>query len=307
MGQVTRIEIMRDNDMNPFVITLILCSTLMHATWNLLARHRKRELDFFKVMLMVTAIGGFVPAIYSEILTRSLPLTAWVYVAGSGFCCGMYYFFLGSAYKDSDFTVVYPVIRSLPVLLVSIGELFRNRYPTPIGWLGILLVTSGCFLTPLRSVRAFSIRPYLTKAMLWMLLGAIGIVGFTLLDKAASEIVKPGPATAARYGYIFFLTSYGVYVMFLKMFKTERPNLSSVGWKLPLLAAFMNFGGYWLVLWAYQMSQRASYVIAFRQFSIVVGVIFAFVIYREKSFVVRLVGIGLLVFGLLLIGLWGSL
>lgn len=293
--------------MNPFVIALILCSTLMHAAWNLLARSQKSKVDFINRMLIVTVLGGFVPAISSEVLTRSLPLTAWMYVAGSGFCCGMYYFFLASAYEASDFTAVYPVVRSLPVLLVSIGDLLRGRYLTSLGWLGIVLVTSGCFLTPLRSFREFGIRRYLNKTILWMLLAAIGTVGYTLFDKVASEIVKPGPATAARYGYVFFLISYGTYVLFLKTFKTGERSLNPLGWKLPVLAGFMNFGAYWLVLWAYQLSQHAGYITAFRQFSIIIGVILAFTIYKEQGLVIRLMGVLLLTLGLVLIGLWGSL
>ena len=118
----------------------------MHAGWNLVARHHRCEADFFNRMLAMTALFGFLPAVLSEVLTRSLPLMAWVYVAGSGFCCGIYFFFLARAYESSDFTVVYPVAHSLPVLFVSIGDLLRGRYLTPMGWLGIFLVVSGCFL-----------------------------------------------------------------------------------------------------------------------------------------------------------------
>jgi len=293
--------------MGSFVIVLVLCSTFMHAGWNLVARHHRCEADFFNRMLAMTALFGFLPAILSEALTRSIPLMAWVYVAGSGFCCGIYYFFLARAYESSDFTVVYPVARSLPVLFVSIGDLLRGRYLTPMGWLGIFLVVSGCFFAPLRSVKDFTVHRYLNRGILWMLLAAVGTVGYTLFDKVASEIVKQGPATAARYGYMFFLISYGVYTLLLKRFKRRESSPNSFGWKLPIFAGFMNFGAYWLVLWAYQLSQHAGYITAFRQFSIVIGVIFAFAIYKEQGLVVRLAGVFLLTLGLVFIGLQGSL
>ena len=97
-----------------------------------------------------------------------------------------------------------------------------------------------------------------------------------------------------------------VYVILLKIFNIEERGLDSPGWKLPALAASMNFACYWLVLWAYQLSQHASYVVAFRQFSIVIGVILAFAIYKEQGLIPRLTGTLVLTFGLVLIGLWGG-
>jgi len=254
----------------------------------------------------VTVLVGFVPAVLSEMQARSLTPRAWACVVGSGCCCGAYYFFLARAYGSSDFTVVYPVARSLPVLFVGIGDVLRGRHLAPMGWLGILLVTCGCLLAPLHSFGDFAVRRYLNRASLWMLLTAMGTVGYTLLDKIASEVVQQGPATAARYGYVFFLISGVAYVVFLKVFKTGKQGSNSVGWKLPALAGCMNFGAYWLVLWAYQLSPHASYIVAFRQFSIVIGAVLAFAIYKEPGLVVRLVGTFLLTSGLVLIGLWGG-
>jgi len=290
--------------MNPLVVALVLCSTFMHAGWNLLARRQRSETAFFKRMLTAIVLIGFVPAVLSEMQARSLTPMAWACVAGSGCCCGAYYLFLARAYESSDFTVVYPVARALPVLFVGIGDVLRGKHLTPIGWLGILLVVCGCLLAPLHSFRDFAVRRYLNRTSLWMLLTAIGTTGYTLLDKVASEVVQQGPATAARYGYVFFLISGVAYAVFLKASKTDGQNPNSVGWKLPALAACMNFGAYWLVLWAYQLSPYASYIVAFRQFSIVIGTVLAFAIYKEQGLVVRLTGTFLLTSGLVLIGLW---
>lgn len=289
--------------MSSFVIVLILCSAFMHAGWNLFARRQRSETIFFSRMLTVTAVIGFLPAVLSEILTHSLTFKAWLCVAGSGLCCGAYFYFLARAYESSDFTIVYPIARSLPVLFVGIGDVLRGRYLSLGGWIGILLVVSGCFFTPLHSFRDFSFRRYFNRTSLWMFLTALGTVGYTLLDKVASEIVQQGPATAARYGYMFFLISCVTYRILLKIFKIEKQNANSVGWKLPIFAACLNFGSYWLVLWAYQLSQFASYIVAFRQFSIIIGVILAFTIYKEQGLIVRITGSLLLTAGLVIIAL----
>lgn len=293
--------------MNTFAMAMVLGSAFMHAGWNLIARRYMAEPgSFFARMLFVIVLMGLVPAAVSEILTHSLNLKAWLCVVGSGFCCGVYFFCLARAYADSDFTTVYPVTRALPVFLVGIGDVLRGRDPTEFGWLGMLLVISGCFLAPLYSFRDFHVRSYVNRQIFWMLLTALGTVGYTLLDKVASEVVLQGPGTAARYEYVFFLVSYLVYSAFLRVFHGTRNHSTSLGWGIPFFAACMSFGAYWLVLWAYQLSLRASYVLAFRQFSIVIGVILAFAIFGEKGVVIRLTGTFMITSGLLLIGLWGG-
>ena len=292
--------------MNPYVIALILISTLMHAGWNLLARYQRSEAIFFSRMLTVVVLVGFVPGILSEALTRSLTPTAWVCVLGSGAFTGLYFFCLGRAYASSDFTTVYPVARGMPVFLVGMGDVARGICPTAIGWMGMLLVIAGCFLAPLTLFRDFSARAYLNRTSLFMLLTAVGTVGYTLLDKIASEVVLQGPATAARYGYIYFLISFAAYRILLRIFRSERQGSQMVGWRFPSYAAFLTFGAYWLILWAYQLGRHASYIVAFRQFSIVIGVILGFVIYKEQGLVVRVAGTSMITLGLVLVGLWGT-
>jgi len=292
--------------MNPFVIALILISTGMHAGWNLLARYRRSEADFFSRMLMVVVLMGFVPGIVSEALTHSLTSTAWVCVLGSGGFCGLYFFCLARAYASSDFTTVYPVARAMPVFLVGMGDVARGIYPTAIGWVGMVLVIGGCFLAPLTSFRDFNARAYLNRTSLYMLLTAVGTVGYTLLDKIASEVVLRGPATAARYGYIYFLISFVAYRILVWIFRAEGRESYTVGWRFPFCAAFLTFGAYWLILWAYQLSRHASYIVAFRQFSIVIGVILGFVIYKEQGVVIRVAGTSMITLGLVLVGSWGT-
>ena len=292
--------------MNPLALGLIFVSTFMHAGWNLLARRQRAEALFFHRMLTASAVLGLAPALVSVALTHSLTPKVWGLAAASGVCCGLYYFFLARAYRDADFTTVYPVARALPVLLVAIGDVLRARPPTPRCWLGLALVAAGCLLAPLASLRDAALRRYLNRASLWMLLTALGTVGYTLFDKVASEAVPAGPASAARYGYVFFVASWVVYTVLLTLSRTDLSDDVGIGWRGPSLAATLNFGAYWLVLWAYQLERQASTIVAFRQFSIVIGVVLAFAIYRERGLRVRMAGAVLITGGLVIVGLWGG-
>ncbi len=294
--------------MPPLALALVLTSTGLHAGWNLLARRQRAEALFFHRMLALIAVGGLVPAALSEWWTRSLPLEAWIYAGTSGVFCALYYLFLARAYASSDFTIVYPLARALPVLMVGLGDIVWGRPPTPMGWIGMALVTAGCLLAPLTSWREITLARYLNRTTVWVVLTALGTVGYSLLDKAAAEIVRPGPATAARYGYVFYLASYLVYALLIRIAGEGRGRASkpAIGWRWPLLGGLFSFGAYWLVLWAYQLSRQASYVVAFRQFSIAIGVGFAFAIYREPGVVIRSMAALLITAGLVIIGLWGN-
>jgi len=61
-----------------------------------------------------------------------------------------------------------------------------------------------------------------------------------------------------------------------------------------------------LILWAYQLSPFASYIVAFRQLSIIIGAILGFVLFKEKGIYVRISGAVLITTGLILIALWGA-
>lgn len=294
--------------MGVFAISLVLSSTVLHAGWNLLARQQRDEEVFFLRMLVVLALAGLVPALGSELVVRSLPPRAWACAVASGVCCGFYYLGLARAYASTDFTVVYPVVRSLPVLLVGIGDALGGRAPSTLGWAGLAMVAVGGLLAPQRSFRDISLRCYWHRRHLWLLLAALGTVGYSVLDNLAAEVVHRGPAAAARYGYVFFTVSLAAYAVARK-WKCGRPAKTAVAagnWWLPAVAAMLNFGAYWLVLWAYQLVTRAGYVVAGRQFSIVLGVGVGFAMFGERGLAVRLTGVLLITGGLVLIALCGA-
>ena len=292
--------------MSPFAIAIILASTLMHAGWNLLARRRGSETAFFWRMLMLVAVVGLVPGVISEWHTHSLTRTAWTCVVPSGLWCAIYMFALGRAYECSDFTVVYPVVRALPVVLVAFGDVMLGRYPTPLGWTGMVVVVAGCLMAPQQSFRDLALKHYKSRAALWMLVAVIGLVAFTILDKVAADSVKQSFATAGRYNYFFYLFMFVFYAVLAAISKGGRRAPQDVGWTVPAIGSVLTFGSYWLTVWAFQIAPHASYVLAFRQFSIVIGVVFAFILYRERGLAVRLTGTFLVTAGLALIALFGG-
>ena len=292
--------------MSTAAIGLVLVSAFIHASWNVMARRSRAETKFIAGMLPFVAAVGFFPAAAGQVLTHAVSGRIWLYVSASGLCCAVYFHALGRAYESGDFTTVYPVARALPVLLVAVGDVFRGAFPSGMGWLGMALVVAGCIIAPLSRLRDLSWRQYLNRASLWMSLTGLGTVGYSILDKRGVELLRPGPLTAAIYCYFFYLFSFAGYALIVLLLpRGSSADASGTSWWLPATAGVMSFVGYFLVLWAFQLVDRASYVVAFRQASLVIGVLMAFAMDRRERYFVRLLAVLVITAGLVLITLYG--
>lgn len=292
--------------MSASAVVLVIISTFMHAGWNLLVRRRGGVRTCFWRMQIVIVVLGALPAIVGLFVLRGISGTAALCLLGSGVCCGFYYVCLARSYETGDFTTVYPAARALPVVLVGLGDALRGRAPNGIGWLGIGLVAAGCLFVPLTSFKDISLRHYRKAVIVWIVLTALGTVGYSLFDKVGTEAIPRGPAGSALYCYLFFVAAAAFFFPLRKLILRPATDERDPGWRVPAVAGVLGFLAYWLVLWAYQMTPRASYVVAFRQFSIVIGVGIALVAFNEPGRKVRLAGSLVITLGLVIVKVFGS-
>jgi uncharacterized membrane protein len=286
-------------------LTLVLLSAGLHASWNLMVRG-ERDSDIFLRIPAVIAILGLGPALLAEMGRIALLPTIWRYFPVGGIFQAIYYLGLTRGYKSGDFTVVYPMARAAPVLLVAVADILYGYPPTLVGWLGLLLVTVGCILAPLESPRDFSLARYWNRTTIWIAVTALGTIGSTVVDSAAAKVIPPGAGTALRYHVFeasFSLPAYWTILATLR--QPIRYAGGRTAWKLPSLAAIFLFSSYTLILWAYQLSPHTSYIVALRQFSIVIGVASAAFIFREPAPGFRVTTALIITTGALCIG-WGG-
>jgi drug/metabolite transporter (DMT)-like permease len=269
--------------MEPLALGLALASALVHAGWNVLARARGAASPLLRVPIVTTALG-IIPAVVLQQTLVPFSGSVWFLLVLSGIFQAWYHTGLTFGYRTGDFTLVYPLARALPVLAIAFVDVARGRAPTPLAWLGMTLVVAGCAIIPHTSLRTLRLAAYRNRALPWIVITALSTVGYSTVDKLAAEQIAIGPVGAATY-YVWQMAFTVLPLLLLLRLLRHPTGLEEWrhGWMWPAVVALGVFGSYWLILWAYQVSDRVSYVVALRQFSIVIGVVLGALLFKEPA------------------------
>ena len=283
-------------------IVLILVSTFLHAAWNLLAHTRRDDEALFVRANLLAGLLGLAPVLWLE-FNHPMPAAIWPLVLATGLFQGIYFIGLTMGYRSGDFSIVYPLARALPVLALAMLDMAQGHPPSLPGWLGIALVCGGCLLMPLQSLRAIRREHYLNRTLFWVAVTAAGTVGYTGVDKAAMDLLPPGLESALRYAVLQWLATVPFLWIGLRWIGRSSPPVAGKNdWRNAAIAAALMSTAYVVILWVYPMVPQASYVVALRQFSIVIGVVAAMTIFREPPNGFRLITALVVTVGIMLVG-----
>ena len=97
----------------------------MHAGWNLLARHTRSEGEFYKRMLIITLLVGFLPAVLSENRTGSMTPLAWACVVASGISAAIYLFGLAQLTVVADLSLKKSLVAGTGGGLYLVGDVVK--------------------------------------------------------------------------------------------------------------------------------------------------------------------------------------
>jgi drug/metabolite transporter (DMT)-like permease len=297
--------------MSVTAVLLVSLSAGLHALWNLVGKRRNPSAAFFLVSAACAALLTLpLLFIYWAVLGQVL-LAIWGQLLLTGLCQAVYYVGLAGAYRRGELSVAYPLVRALPVLLIALISLGLGKTFNLPGLLGILAVAGGCLLVPLPSFAAFNRRAYLNGGTGLAVLAALGTTGYTLIDSQALAILRDLPAAGLDRisSTLLFLALENLVTALLLagyvwLIADERRQLSSLSQRDWLTAAgtgILITAAYGLVLASMSFVTNVSYIAAFRQLSIPLGATLGFLIQKEPATPPRLVGIGVLVLGLVLI------
>jgi len=300
--------------MTLIALVLLLISAFTHAGWNFILKKEHPTVSFF---LPAHVIGEVFVLPILPFYWHKIPLippSVWLFMVISGFFLALYMTALAGAYRTGDMSIAYPLARSLPVIIVTLGTIFLGKGHEISGLfiIGMMMVVGGCLLLPMKALGDFRSRNYLNLSCMLAVLAAMGISVYTMVDDEALRQLRqlPGMPFTPLNATLVYIVLEGISVSFwvgLFVFASskERKSLIEVlrSYKgaatLTGIGIFLTYG---LVLASMNYVTNVSYVAAFRQLSIPLGALFGIVLLKEPRYGPKVLGAALIFVGLVLVG-----
>jgi uncharacterized membrane protein len=275
--------------MHPLAILLVLLSAAMHAFRNFF---NKKAVDkqAFVWWYEVFGLVFFTPLFLFTLLregTNTHISIAFIFL--SGFVHFIYWYFLTKALEKGDLSLIYPIMRSSPALVLIFSITILGEDVSVLGVTGILLVAIGVYTINMESlVLSELFRPFRAmtrdRAIQFAFLTLFSVACYTLVDKIAVSRMHP-----VIFAYIFFWISLSLFSGYI--FKAKSTDVLKKEWTLHkgsiLVCGVLSIFGYFLILVAFTM-ERMSYVAGLRQLSIVFAVLLGGHLLKEKNKKIRI-------------------
>lgn len=298
--------------MTLLAFALVTVSAFTHASWNFLSKRRNPPAAFF---LMATIASAVILSPLLMLFRRGLaaiPPAVWGLIAVTGAVQAVYYIFLAAAYRTGDLSHAYPLARSLPVVFVAFVSVLLGRggQIRLLAYLGFAAVTLGCILLPQPRFSDLHPRHYRHRWVLFALLAAVCITGYTLLDDQSLRILRSLPGVSlSPFGWALLFgeleaisISLFMTALLLSWGPERRVLLQARGpeWRAAARMGVIILATYGLVLTSMAYVSNVSYISAFRQLSIPIGAALGIIFRKEAASPPKLAGIALVVAGLVL-------
>lgn len=290
-------------------VLLIAVSAIAHALWNLLGKRQGSTATFFffaNLMgwLCLMPVLAFTATAVPGMLARA----GWL-VLLTGFFQALYFSSLAAGYRDGELSMVYPIARSAAVLFVTVANVALGRAAQlgPLALAGAGLVVVGILLVPHARFRDITPRAFRSRGVRFALLAAVGTMGYSIVDDHALRLLRPGlaPLAPTLTTLLYALFEGAATSLWLCAFLLPR-RASSL--RLPrrelrpaLLSGIAIFAAYALVLVAMGFARNVTYVVAFRQMSIPIGVLLGVAVLGEPLTAPKAVGVLAVTAGLVLV------
>ena len=305
--------------MTPLAFVLIIASAGLHATWNMIAKKERMTIGFYAVLGSIGAIWSSWVRFVTPIHFFAMPGKFYLSLAGMLLGEMFYGFGLVFAYRKLDMSSAYPMMRSLPLVFIAALTIsFHIGDPlTPCAMAGMAVVFVGCLLMPLKKFSDFKLRNYLNRGILFIIMVACGTTLYTIFDKLSQNVMKDACGkimeqtfhdmakpmiSMTYYSFRAVTLSIMLWVIALSIPSTRAEVVEM--WRrrswMPVLAGLCSSLTYLLVLTAMNFVTNVSYVQAFRQVGLPIGMLEGVFILKERCTAPKMAGIVLILGGLAL-------
>ena len=280
--------------MTLLVFAIVLLSATLHAFWNFAAKKVSGNLGALWLGLCLGSVLSWPWALLLQ-RTEGLTRAGGLYILATGMMHACYFGFLARSYAGGDISLVYPVARGTGVAGTAVAAVvWLHEGLSVLGLSGILAICLGTGLV------GFSRHAYKDEAGAYLhaLLVGATITGYSIIDKLAVGHVHPvvyisGLCTVAA----LLLAPYVLRrhcAACRQAYRHLKPAICLIG--------LGSMGTYLLILFAYRLGP-VSYIVAVREFAVVIGVLLGFFVLKERLTVRRVLGITAITLGLVLVKL----
>lgn len=272
---------------------LILIAGLIHAGWNIAAKHAGGDARFaFFSAALVAVVWAPVGWWFARDELPRWGATEWSLVVASGVIHVFYFVTLLRGYRRADLTVVYPLARgSGPLLTALVAVLFLGEQLSALGFAGIAAVVGGVFLVAggpglWRSAHDPAARERLHRGLAYGALTGVFIAGYSVVDGFAVKVLLMSPILVDYMGNLVRLVLFTPSVL---RDRAEALRLWRRQWKHALGVAVFSPVAYVLVLFAMQRAPL-SHVAPAREVSMLFAALIGGHLLREGDRALRLAG-----------------
>ena len=294
---------------------LLIFSAILHVGWNLLCKKVTPSPSFFIIAFAsIAVVFSLINIPYYQYLW-GLENDIWLLILGTGLFQALYFLALSAAYARGELSIVYPIVRAIPVIMVPLISLwYFGMLPfSMLAFLGCAMIGLGAMGLCLRQLFALSLNKILVMSLAFSIIAAFGTIGYSMIDGVAIKKFYIHPLTpethfenALIYIYLQALSTLMWFALYVAFFKSQRKALKQMLSKhggLCFKAGIMISGSYLLALWSMQYIENVSYVVAVRQLSVPLGIIVGVIVLKEALTKQKLAGMGLIATGLITVAL----
>lgn len=288
--------------MSALAVFLVVLSAAMHAARNYLTK-KAADKQAFVWWYEIIGLILFTPLFMLYFPDASfMSISVWTFLLVSGLLHAAYWIFLTKALENGDLSLVYPIMRSSPALVLIFSIIFLHEEITYLGISGILLVTLGSYTINMHRLKGDEfLRPLRAlahdRAMRFAFATLFSVAAYSIVDKLAVSRIHP---VVFAYLYPWFsMVVFSGYLFHIKRSGEVRREWRSHRASI-LVCGVLSIFGYFLILVAFTLD-RVSYIVGLRQLSIVFAVLLGGFALREKHRRVRIISAAVIFLGSFLI------
>lgn len=268
------------------IIALMLFAACLHASWNAVIKGGSDKL----YETGINTLGGGIGIIFA---LPFLPLpdpASWPLLFISMFIHVAYYLCMAAAYRQSEMSYAYTLMRGTTPLFTALAMLGFGYAVSPMGWLGILCLCAGVLTLASQNLLNRSFNGRGTAAALG---NAVVIMGYTLADGFG---VRASGHALSYVCWLYFFNMFPLNALILTRRGNDYVRYIAQRWKIGLFGGLCSLGAYGVALWAMTRAPIAL-VAALRETSVVFGMLLAVLFLGERFTRVRLLAVLLVAAG----------